>query len=123
VRSTGRGRPLIASALSPTPLPHAGEGTRVHTAFTRMSLTLANLLLTLAGGYLGAGAIFALAFVTAGVGRIDPASRGVPLGFRLLIAPGVILLWPYLALRWWRADRGLPVECSAHIRAARQSPP
>lgn len=83
-----------------------------------MPLALSELVLNLASCYLGAGAVFAILFVTRGVGRVDPASRGAPLGVRLLIFPGVTLLWPYLAWRWLRADQGLPVERSPHIRAA-----
>lgn len=86
-----------------------------------MSLDTANLVLSIAGGYLAAGLAFALAFLTLGAGRIDAGARGAPIGFRLVIAPGVILLWPVLALRWLFAARGMPVECSPHIRAARAS--
>jgi hypothetical protein len=46
------------------------------------------------------GLLFALAFLTFGIGRIDPAARGTGLGFRLVILPGVVALWPLLLARW-----------------------
>jgi hypothetical protein len=46
------------------------------------------------------GFLFALAFLTFGIGRIDPAARGTGLGFRLVILPGVVVLWPLLLARW-----------------------
>ncbi len=53
--------------------------------------------------YLGVGAVFAAAFVTAGVGRVDPAARGAGWSFRLLIAPGCAAMWPVMLLKWMRA--------------------
>lgn len=68
-----------------------------------MTVEVAAIVLQVAGFYLGIGLVFAIAFVVAGVGRIDPTSRGAPIGFRLVILPGVTLLWPLLAWRWARA--------------------
>jgi hypothetical protein len=56
----------------------------------------------LAGAYVAAGLVFAAAFVTWGVQRMDPAAKGAPLGFRLLILPGSAALWPLLLRRWMR---------------------
>lgn len=50
--------------------------------------------------YAGAGLVFALAFLSIGVGRIDPSARGSGLGFRLTILPGVVALWPLMLVRW-----------------------
>jgi hypothetical protein len=50
--------------------------------------------------YAAAGVLFATAFVTVGVGRIDPAARGAPLGFRVLIFPASAALWPLLVIKW-----------------------
>jgi hypothetical protein len=63
------------------------------------------LILAAAGVYLGIGVLFGLGFVTAGVGRIDPAARGGSVGFRLMILPGTAALWPALALKLLRAGR------------------
>lgn len=50
--------------------------------------------------YAAFGSIFAAAFHWQGLHKIDPATRGAGLGFRLMITAGVIALWPYLAWHW-----------------------
>lgn len=55
--------------------------------------------------YLAAGLLFGIAFVSAGVQRIDHVAENSGLGFRLIILPGVAALWPWLLMRWIRADR------------------
>lgn len=52
------------------------------------------------GGYFGIGILFALAFVIRGAGAIDKSAKGAPIGFRLLIFPASMLLWPLLLVRW-----------------------
>lgn len=64
---------------------------------------MAALILGVLSLYMCVGAIFGIAFVWRGADRIDPATHGAPLTFRLLILPGAIALWPMLALRWRRA--------------------
>lgn len=81
-------------------------------------MALAEFLVAAAGSYLAAGLVFALAFVTAGVQRVDPAARGAPWGFRLLILPGAAALWPLLLARWVRGAPP-PTERNAHRDAAR----
>lgn len=61
------------------------------------------VMLCIVGFYIAIGVLFAAAFVTVGVSRIDAAAHGSPIAFRLIIAPGVVALWPYLAYRWLRA--------------------
>jgi len=58
------------------------------------------LVLEAAALYGAAGFLFALAFLTVGIGRIDPGARGSGLGFRLTILPGVVALWPLMLVRW-----------------------
>ena len=53
--------------------------------------------------YAAVGLVFAIAFLTQGVSRIDEHAAGTGLGFRLLILPGVVALWPFLLNRWIRA--------------------
>jgi hypothetical protein len=47
----------------------------------------------------------AVAFLLWGIDRIDPAAAGA-YAFRPLLFPGIVLLWPVVALRWltleWR---------------------
>ena len=63
--------------------------------------------------YLLVGVLFAIPFVTRGVGRIDPDAREGTVGFRLLILPGAAALWPLLLGRWLRASPP-PEERSPH---------
>jgi len=57
------------------------------------------------GAYAALGVLFALAFVTRGVQRVDPAAKTGTLGFRLLIVPGAVALWPLLLRRWVACGR------------------
>jgi hypothetical protein len=50
--------------------------------------------------YMGVGALFALAFLLLGLTRIDHGAKGAGLGFRLMILPGLIALWPLMLIRW-----------------------
>ena len=68
----------------------------------------AELVLLVAAGYLAAGLLFGVAFVTVGVARIDPAARGTSAAFRLLILPGSVALWPALAVVWVRRREERP---------------
>lgn len=52
--------------------------------------------------YGASGALFAAAFHGRGLRRLDPAAAASSWGFRAIITPGIILLWPWLAWRWGR---------------------
>jgi hypothetical protein len=69
-------------------------------------MAVVQTILAVAEVYLACGLLFAVVFVTVGVGRIDPDARGTSFGFRLLILPGTAALWPLLAKRWAAASRG-----------------
>ena len=63
------------------------------------------MFLWLPAAYVAIGVLFAAAFVTAGVERIDHEAEGAGIGFRLLIFPGAVAFWPLLLRRWltgWR---------------------
>ncbi|HEY0678173.1 MAG TPA: hypothetical protein VGD17_07795 [Chitinophagaceae bacterium] len=66
-------------------------------------MLIISILLILAAVYLAAGLLFAMLFVTKGVDVIDEGSHGTGWGFRLIIVPGTILLWPVLLIKWKRA--------------------
>ncbi|MGE0481355.1 MAG: hypothetical protein AB7Q17_12880 [Phycisphaerae bacterium] len=68
-------------------------------------MSIAHSILIGVGAYVVVGVVFASAFVTRGVGRIDAAARGASPGFRLLIFPASAALWPLLLQRWLRARR------------------
>lgn len=55
-------------------------------------------------GYLGL--IVAMAFLVIGVDRIDENARGA-YTFRPLLLPGLVLLWPMVAWRWYQLERGI----------------
>lgn len=54
----------------------------------------------LTGLYLALGLLFAGPFLIRRIQHTDAAAEGSSVGFRLMILPGVVLLWPMLALRW-----------------------
>ena len=63
--------------------------------------TVSRLLLL----YLACGLLFGSAFISVGASKVDPAARGASVPFRLLILPGTVALWPFLAARWLKASR------------------
>jgi hypothetical protein len=63
---------------------------------------LVTVLLVLAGIYGVGGSVFALAFVVRGAAALDDAARGASFGFRVVIFPGAVVLWPLLLARWFR---------------------
>ena len=65
--------------------------------------TISTILVILLIGYALAGLLFSLPFLLLGAGRIDPAARQGSRGFRLIILPGTVALWPILAWKWRRA--------------------
>ena len=69
--------------------------------------------------YASASLVIAILISVFGVQRIDPSAKGWRnTGFRVLIIPGLALLWPLLIKRLWF---GAPpvVERNAHRLAAR----
>ena len=83
-------------------------------------IRIAEFLVFSLGIYIAAGILFAIPFVFRGVDRIDPAARESSRGFRFVIVPGVVVLWPLLARRWI-AGSPPPCERNAHRDAARES--
>jgi hypothetical protein len=51
------------------------------------------------------GVLFAIAFVTKGISRVDPAAHGSRAGFRWIVFPGSAALWPLLLALWVRDGR------------------
>lgn len=68
--------------------------------------------------YCAVGIVFAVYFVSAGITRIDANAKGSGVGFRLLMMPGAMALWPLLAQGWWSGNNIPPIENNAHRRAA-----
>jgi hypothetical protein len=62
----------------------------------------AELFVIVLEAYAATGLLFAFVFVTVGIKRVDPLSRGSGIGFRLMILPGITALWPVMLTRWIR---------------------
>ena len=75
--------------------------------------TLPELLVLVVGIYSALGLLFAVPFVARGVKRIDPSAVEGTWGFRLLIVPGVVALWPLMLARWIRRQEP-PTEWTPH---------
>jgi hypothetical protein len=82
---------------------------------------IAETFLIAAGIYLLCGSVFAIPFALVGAGRIDPHAAHGSWGFRVLIIPGTMFLWPLLARRWLKGVHEPPEESNPHRRAARNS--
>ena len=65
-----------------------------------MSTILAEWIVRVLAVYGLIGVVLAAPFVTIGIGKIDPLARETGIGFRLIVVPGVVALWPLLLRRW-----------------------
>ena len=81
------------------------------------AVAIANSIVFLVASYVVVGLAFALAFVSIGIRRVDHVADGSGIGFRALILPGTVALWPLLAVRWARGA-SQPIEHNAHRDAA-----
>jgi hypothetical protein len=86
-----------------------------------MSVEAAQVLVGVAAVYLAAGLAFAVPFAWRGVDRLDPLAHGSTPGFRVLIVPGVAMLWPLLAVRLFAGASEPPEEWTAHRATARRT--
>lgn len=66
-------------------------------------MQVAELFVDALAAYALAGLTFGVAFVTVGIQRVDSIAEHAPLGFRLIVLPGVVALWPLMLMRWLRA--------------------
>jgi len=65
--------------------------------------------------YLGAGAVAGLIFLLWGLDRIDPGAVG-SYAFRPLLLPGLVLLWPFVLVRWAVLERRrMSVGAKGHV--------
>ncbi len=71
-----------------------------------MLVKLVEATLLIVGGYAIIGLLVAFALQARGLHSIDPATRGAGLGFRILVTPGLVALWPILVGKWRRAAAG-----------------
>ena len=66
-------------------------------------MQLAELFLGGLAAYTATGVAFSAVFVLFGIHRVDPVAEHAPIGFRLIVMPGVAALWPLLLTRWLKA--------------------
>ena len=64
----------------------------------------AETLLDIGRGWLGIGVVTAAAFIPFGLSRVEAGAVGA-WPFRLLLIPGVVLLWPLVLWRWAQIER------------------
>jgi len=84
-----------------------------------MSIPFAQSLVALLYVYLGAGVPVAVWMHVGGLRRVDTTAAKGTIGFRMLITPGLILLWPLILGRAIRAAGNPPVERGPHRDAAK----
>jgi hypothetical protein len=74
-----------------------------------MALEVTFAILIGLSAYLAIGAIVYCFLLLGAFARLDPAAAEAPLRVRLLIAPGLIALWPVVVLRlcWARPPQNL----------------
>jgi len=83
-----------------------------------MFVSLVSIGLIVAGVYLALGFLVGLWLVLGAINRLDAASKGSSIGFRLLILPGMALFWPLFLLRINKNIAVAPDECNAHRHKA-----
>ena len=87
-------------------------------------MLVAQLLAGVLIAYTAVGALFAIVFVTKGIGRVDPVAQTSKIGFRLIVFPGVTALWPLLFARWIHEEaRTTAPERPVRLRRGVQRPP
>lgn len=85
-------------------------------------MTIPETFSMVVGGYLAFGVLFAAPFVLIGAGRVDSNALDGTWGFRLMIFPGAVLLWPLLAKRWVTGAVA-PMERTSHKELAGAAAP
>ena len=84
-----------------------------------MPLEIAQFVVAAFEAYAFAGVGFALMFLPRAVARLDPRVAGAPKTLRLLILPGVVVLWPLFAWRWMTGAHE-PTERTPYRAKARE---
>lgn len=81
-----------------------------------MFVTAVEIGLAAVGVYLLVGVLFSVPFLLRGAAAIDPDAAEGSLGFKVLVLPGVVALWPLLVGPWRRGEQR--TERSPHRDAA-----
>ena len=70
-----------------------------------MTEAVATTIWLAVGGYGAVGAVVTLALMLGAMKRLDPLAAAAPLQAKLLIAPGLIALWPLALARLLKGPR------------------
>lgn len=70
-------------------------------------VTAVTILFSALGIYLAAGLLFAVIFLIKGIERVDASAHGATWGFKLIIIPGIMALWPVLLNKWIKSPQPL----------------
>lgn len=57
--------------------------------------------------YVCCGIVFMVVFLLKGISKVDETTHGSTWGFKIIIIPGVIALWPVLLQKWVSASRDI----------------
>jgi TM2 domain-containing membrane protein YozV len=66
---------------------------------------IVSIISILAALYFLAGLLFVFPFLIKGLKKIDAGAHGSGSGFRLIIIPGIIVLWPFLLMKWMKIKK------------------
>ena len=69
-----------------------------------MKETIVLFVFVMLGIYLLAGVLFSMVFIVKGLNKMDEGAVESGIGFKLIILPGCIVLWPLLLKKWWRSS-------------------
>ena len=50
------------------------------------------------------GVLFVIPFLKKGLTKVDEGAHGSTIGFKIIIIPGVIVLWPLLLSKWMKSN-------------------
>lgn len=72
-------------------------------AMRGLNLRLIEIVIALFLIYLGLGVLHALVFLLLGLQRVDPIAKAAGAGVKVMVFPGIVLLWPIMLRKWVRA--------------------
>lgn len=67
--------------------------------------SIISILLALVAVYLLLGLLFSIFFLWKGLAKVDPATKGSGLFFKLLIFPGMCAFWVFFLLKWLKVNK------------------
>jgi hypothetical protein len=75
-----------------------------------------SILLQIAATYAVAGIVTAVWFFVRRIKRLNPSAAGGSLGFRVLVTPGIIALWPLILMKAVRPGSGACPDRAEELR-------